>query len=96
MATPAKLLAEEPPLTASVESEKFPEKIELTVEESGVAGSSTSSGRDAEPEAVGASLNQQAAKYYYSGQLPPMNTLNPAAWKSFINSWKKGEFKSKN
>lgn len=47
-------------------------------------------------EAVGASLNQQAAKYYYSGQLPPMNILNPAAWKSFINSWKKGEFKSKN
>ena len=46
-------------------------------------------------EAVGASLNQQASKYYYSGQLPPMNILNPSAWKSFINSWKRGEFKSK-
>lgn len=47
-------------------------------------------------EAVGASLTNQAAKYYYSGQLPPMNILNPAAWKSFINSWKRGDFKSKN
>jgi len=46
-------------------------------------------------EAVGAALNQQASKYYYSGQLPPMNILNPAAWKSFINSWKRGEYKSK-
>lgn len=46
-------------------------------------------------EAVGASLNQQASKYYYSGQLPPMNILNPAAWKSFINSWKRGDFKSR-
>jgi hypothetical protein len=47
-------------------------------------------------EAVGASLTNQAAKYYYSGQLPPMNILNPVAWKSFINSWKRGDFKSKN
>jgi len=47
-------------------------------------------------EAVGASLTNQAAKYYYSGQLPPMNILNPIAWKSFINSWKRGDFKSKN
>ncbi|MEN9382814.1 MAG: hypothetical protein RI940_1697 [Bacteroidota bacterium] len=47
-------------------------------------------------EAVGASLTNQASKYYYSGQLPPMNILNPAAWKSFINSWKRGDFKSKN
>jgi hypothetical protein len=46
-------------------------------------------------EAVGASLNQQASRYYYSGQLPPMNILNPSAWKSFINSWKRGDFKSK-
>lgn len=46
-------------------------------------------------EAVGASLTQQAAKYYYSGQLPPMNILNPSAWRSFINSWKRGDYKSK-
>jgi len=46
-------------------------------------------------EAVGASLNQQASKYYYSGQLPPMNILNPSAWKSFINAWKRGDYKSR-
>lgn len=46
-------------------------------------------------EAVGASLHQQASKYYYSGQLPPMNILNPSAWKSFIDSWKRGDYKSK-
>jgi hypothetical protein len=46
-------------------------------------------------EAVGASLSNQASKYYYSGQLPPMNILNPVAWKSFINSWKRGDYKSK-
>ena len=46
-------------------------------------------------EAVGASLTQQATRYYYSGQLPPMNILNPSAWRSFINSWKRGDYKSK-
>ena len=46
-------------------------------------------------EAVGASLQQQASRYYYSGQLPPMNILNPSAWRSFINSWKRGDYKSK-
>lgn len=46
-------------------------------------------------EAVGASLTQQASKYYYNGQLPPMNILNPSAWRSFINSWKRGDYKSK-
>ena len=46
-------------------------------------------------EAVGASISNQASKYYYSGQLPPMNILNPVAWKSFINSWKSGDYKSK-
>ena len=46
-------------------------------------------------EAVGASLTQQAAKYYYSGQLPPMNILNPSSWKSFIDSWKRGDYRSK-
>lgn len=46
-------------------------------------------------EAVGAALQNQAARYYYSGQLPPMNILNPNAWRSFINSWKRGDYKSK-
>jgi hypothetical protein len=47
-------------------------------------------------EAVNAQLKQQASKYYYSGQLPPMNLLNPSAWRSFINSWKRGDYTSKN
>lgn len=46
-------------------------------------------------EAVGASLQQQSSRYYYSGQIPPMNILNPSAWRSFINSWKRGDYKSK-
>jgi hypothetical protein len=46
-------------------------------------------------EAVGASLTQQASRYYYSGQMPPMNILNPSAWRSFINAWKRGDYKSK-
>jgi hypothetical protein len=46
-------------------------------------------------EAVCASLSQQASRYYHTGQLPPMNILNPSAWKSFINSWKRGDYKSK-
>jgi len=43
-------------------------------------------------EAVAAQLRQQAAKYYYNGQLPPMNIFNPAAWADFIQSWKQGDF----
>ena len=47
-------------------------------------------------EAVNHTLKQQAAKYYYSGQLPPMNILNPFAWSEFIKAWKRGDFKSSN
>ena len=46
-------------------------------------------------EAVNYQLRQQATKAYYAGQLPPMNILNPAAWASFIQAWKRGDFKSK-
>ena len=46
-------------------------------------------------EAVNYQLRQQANKAYYSGQLPPMNILNPAAWAEFINAWKRGDFKKK-
>ncbi len=45
-------------------------------------------------EAVNQTLKQQAAKYYYSGQLPPVNILNPFAWADFIKAWKRGDFKS--
>jgi len=47
-------------------------------------------------EAVNYQLKQQAAKYYYAGQIAPMNIFNPLAWASFINAWKRGDFKNKN
>lgn len=46
-------------------------------------------------EAVNAQLRQQAAKFYYQGQQPPLNILNPAAWAEFIQAWKRGDFKAK-
>jgi len=47
-------------------------------------------------EAVNYQLKQQAAKYYYAGQIAHMNIFNPLAWASFINAWKRGDFKNKN
>jgi len=47
-------------------------------------------------EAVNYQLRQQATKAYYTGQIPPMNILNPAAWADFIQAWKRGDFKKKN
>lgn len=46
-------------------------------------------------EAVNYQLRQQANKYYYAGQIPPMNILNPMAWAEFIKSWKRGDYKKK-
>lgn len=46
-------------------------------------------------EAVNYQLRQQSNKYYYAGQIPPMNILNPLAWADFIKSWKRGDFKKK-
>jgi len=46
-------------------------------------------------EAVNMQLKQQAQKYYYQGQVPPMNILNPMAWADFIKAWKRGDFKKK-
>jgi hypothetical protein len=46
-------------------------------------------------EAVNYQLRQQANKAYYSGQLPPMNIFNPAAWADFIKAWKRGDYKKK-
>ncbi len=46
-------------------------------------------------EAANYALTQQAKKYYYSGQTPPIGLLNPVAWKEFINAWKRGDFKNK-
>lgn len=44
-------------------------------------------------EAVNMQLKQQAQKYSYQGQIPPMNILNPMAWADFIKAWKRGDFK---
>lgn len=40
-------------------------------------------------------MRQNAQKYYYQGQVPPMNIFNPFAWNEFIKSWKRGDFKRK-
>jgi hypothetical protein len=40
-------------------------------------------------------MEQQSARLYYSGQLPPNNLLNPIAWSKFIQMWQNGEFKKK-
>ena len=46
-------------------------------------------------EAVNAQLRQQAVKYSYMGQQPPLNLLNPMAWAQFIEAWKRGDFRKK-
>lgn len=46
-------------------------------------------------EATRLQFNNIAKKAVYSGQVPPMNIFNPAAWAEFINAWKRGDFKNK-
>lgn len=46
-------------------------------------------------EIAKAHLHQQAQQYYYAGQLPPNNLLNPFAWAQFFEAWKNGDFKKK-
>lgn len=46
-------------------------------------------------EAVNAQFRQQAVRYSYLGQQPPINLLNPMAWASFIQAWKRGDFRKK-
>lgn len=38
-------------------------------------------------------LRQEAYKYSYAGQVPPMNIFNPLAWAAFIDAWRSGTFK---
>ena len=47
-------------------------------------------------EAANYYLKQNATKYYSQGQLPPQNIFNPLAWASFIQAWKRGDFKNNN
>lgn len=46
-------------------------------------------------EATNYYLRQNANKYYYAGQAPPMNIFNPFAWSEFIKAWKRGDYKKK-
>lgn len=40
-------------------------------------------------------MQQNVRKYYSAGQLPPQNLFNPFAWREFIKSWKRGDYKKK-
>lgn len=46
-------------------------------------------------EATNLQFRNIANKAVYSGQIPPMNIFNPAAWADFIQAWKRGDFKNK-
>lgn len=46
-------------------------------------------------EATRVQFRNLANRAVYQGQIPPMNIFNPAAWASFIDSWKRGDFKNK-
>jgi len=47
-------------------------------------------------EAVNMQFRNAANRAVYNGQVPPMNIFNPAAWKEFVDAWKRGDFKRKN
>jgi len=47
-------------------------------------------------EASSTYLRQSANKYSYQGQQPPQNIFSPLAWASFIQAWKRGDFKNNN
>lgn len=38
-------------------------------------------------------FRRDSYRYYYYGQVPPMNIFNPIAWAKFIDAWKRGDFK---
>ncbi len=40
-------------------------------------------------------MQKQVQKFYYAGQMQPMNILSPIAWSEFISAWKRGDFKRK-
>lgn len=40
-------------------------------------------------------MQKQVQKFYYAGQMQPMNILSPLAWSEFIKAWKRGDFKKK-
>lgn len=46
-------------------------------------------------EATDFFFRQEARKYYYAGQPPPIQLFNVFAWEEFIQAWKRGDFKNK-
>jgi hypothetical protein len=44
-------------------------------------------------EATALQFRNAAQRARYTGQIPPMNIFNPAAWAEFIESWKRGDYK---
>lgn len=46
-------------------------------------------------EASSRYMRQYSSNLYYTGQVPPMNILNPAAWNEFIKAWKRGDYRKK-
>jgi hypothetical protein len=46
-------------------------------------------------EATAIQFRNIANRATYSGQMPPQNIFNPAAWAEFIQAWKRGDFKRK-
>ena len=46
-------------------------------------------------EATDFFFRQEAKKYYYAGQPPPIQLFNVFAWQEFIQAWKRGDFKKK-
>ncbi len=44
-------------------------------------------------EATDRFFRQEARKYYYAGQTPPIQLFNVFAWQEFIQAWKRGDFK---
>ena len=40
-------------------------------------------------------MQKQVQKFYYAGQMQPMNILSPIAWSQFVQAWKRGDFKRK-
>ena len=46
-------------------------------------------------EASNLYIRQKAAEFKYSGQIKPQRIFDVMAWKSFIEAWKRGDFKRK-
>jgi hypothetical protein len=46
-------------------------------------------------EATDRYFRQEARKFYYAGQTPPIQLFNVFAWQEFIEAWKRGDFKKR-